>query len=932
VSRVDADWVKSPAARRILVHWADPRPAWLWSADGGTLLWRNAAAPWFGAKLKKAGLKLAPAPVPIRGQVPRLIRLGSLGRSSLSRMQFLAGNHPVSTTCAVTPLPLANGETGTLVVGVDPIDPGILALDERATGAGSAALFPPHAEWLLVTPHGEVAGGSEGAEDLAGAIGHERLAALSAERSGQFEIEGLAVTVTRFKASPSDHHLLLFERAAARIAAVRAEEGIAANEQAAVSPVDEPMAPKIESPPEPLLPMDLPAHPAPTAADEAEPLLADEATPRQSLSSLFDRLAGHESLYGELSAADETLVAPPALPVDPPPVTPDRDTPPADAPRAEEPAPDMIAAVIAFADDPEDDGRSGAQSQQALYRVTGRGFAALNTDDADDAPVAAEAEPPAHATALPQEPDGLVPAAADPDIVERVSRYNFDELSRILSDRVAGSDPPPLEPVEPEPAIEPIRPAAVAEGALINVAAETFILNRLPLGIMVFRDQQVLFANRALTDLVAYDSIEALRAAGISAIFPGDDGADAGPVTHLVRRDGTRFPVTARLQSITWQGRPALMLSAAPAIERSGHEMAVRTFAEALAGVRGEGFVVADRAGVITLLSPAAREALGSDDPVGRPLAALVHGDDLAALRQLLEKPARFAETERPGIVVRSAASGSELAIFAEGQAGIVTGYFGFVGGRATEAVAPAEPSEDAADPSMLARISRGVRRPLNTIIGFADLIRSAAFGTIENHRYLEYARDIKTAGQEIAVLVDELDDYARLSAGRYATRPAELDLTGLLDSCVVRVRGQASAARVLVRSAISERLPRIQADRHSLGQAVLNLLASAIDQTPAGGSVIVSAQPGDDGGIVVNVRDSGQAPTDLGDRFVVFRDGVGKDGEPLAPVRSSVGLALTRALVGVNGCTLSVDPAGASGTLFSLAIPPDLVDAIRSA
>src|SRR5690606_25406497 len=115
------------------------------------------------------------------------------------------------------------------------------------------------------------------------------------------------------------------------------------------------------------------------------------------------------------------------------------------------------------------------------------------------------------------------------------------------------------------------------------------------------------------------------------------------------------------------------------------------------------------------------------------------------------------------------------------------------------------------------------------TIIGFADLIRSAAFGAIENHRYLEYARDIKTAGQEIAVLVDELDDYARLRAGTYATRPAELDLVALLESCLVRVRGQASAARVLVRSSVSERLPRVRADRASLGQAVLNLLASAI-------------------------------------------------------------------------------------------------------
>ena len=115
---MNAEWVRSPAARRILVHWADARPAWLWSGDGSTLLWRNAAARFFNAKLKKYGLKLAPEPVPIKGQVARLIRLGSPGRSSLSRIRFLAGGRPVSTTCTVTPIELADGQKGALIVAV----------------------------------------------------------------------------------------------------------------------------------------------------------------------------------------------------------------------------------------------------------------------------------------------------------------------------------------------------------------------------------------------------------------------------------------------------------------------------------------------------------------------------------------------------------------------------------------------------------------------------------------------------------------------------------------------------------------------------------------------------------------------------------------------------------------------------------------------
>ena len=146
-----------------------------------------------------------------------------------------------------------------------------------------------------------------------------------------------------------------------------------------------------------------------------------------------------------------------------------------------------------------------------------------------------------------------------------------------------------------------------------------------------------------------------------------------------------------------------------------------------------------------------------------------------------------------------------------------------------------------------------------------------------------------------------------------------------------MRVRGLANETRVLVRSAISERLPRIRADRASLAQAVLNLLASAIDQTPPGGSVVLSAQVDELGGVVVNVRDSAQNVADFGERFVVFRDGIGRDGETLSPVRSSVGLALTRALLAVNVMTLTVDPTSGGGTLFSVTVSPDNVVMTRS-
>jgi PAS domain S-box-containing protein len=943
---VPPDWIKSPTGRLVLAHWADARPAWLWSQDGETLLWRNDAARYFHGRAKKHGIKLAPEAVPIRGQIARLIRLGSMNRPSLSRIQFLAGEKPVSTTCTCTPLHLADGELALLIVGVDPVDAELLDGREiTQTDPVTRALLPEGTEFLLVSEDGQIAGGSPYAIEAYGPIiESEGLPIAAAE--GRAELAGQSLQVTRFRASPHDAMLLLFEgaaipaAAAPTIADIRAEDGETPEDtEPALEPIIEP---------EPLLPLGLPpAEPADTPAlpehdHWVEPI---PASPTGNLSSLFDRLADDQELYAPLSAADEHFDGPPPEPVEAPlvpePVEPAPvalEATPVDESPADEPVvtePDVIAALIEYAD--EDDPVEVAPELPeptapepeivTTWRIIGRGFtpvpAELDTPmPAADAPAIGETTNVTDIAQVAYEPP-IADLPPDAEMVERVSRYNFDELSRILNDRVSGAPSTPA--AEPEPV------RAAGDGALVNLSGETFILNRLPLGILVFRDQQVLFANRALTDLTGYDSIESLRAAGLTAIFPSEEAGASGPVTQLVRRDGALAAVNARLQSITWHGRPALMLSASGAESRVSHEAAVRAFAELAAETTDDGFLATDTAGTVTSVSLHARIVLGAteEEIVGKPLASLVDPGQLRDLRQFLERPARFAETARPAINFNGTIPNVRIGLFAQGQAGIVTGYFAFVrkqAGAAAPAATPPSRTGDDVEPSILTRISRSIRRPLNTVIGFADMIRSLALGSPESQRTLEYAQDIRTAGHEIATFIDELDDYARLRDGRYPASPDDIDLSELLDTCLSRVRPQAGDARVLVRNAVSEHLPHITADRASLTQAVLNLLASAIDQTPTGGSVILSAQVGDDGAVVVNVRDNGETRTDLGERFVVFRDGVGKDGEALQPVRSTVGLALTRSLLAVNALSLTVDPAAGSGNLFSLIVPADLV------
>ncbi len=798
---MDEAWTSQPQAERIFALAEDLRPAWLWSGDGDRLLWRNRAAGLFGARIKNGALKRPEAPLPVKGQISRILRLGLVGRPILSRMQFIAGRKPLSATCVCTPLALGEEKPALLVVGADPIPDELLAFEPETEPYQES----PAADHPALEPEAPT-GDAETALDVSEmpALGEpdEPEAAVEEEISPQ----GLGALVDRLA---EDEKLF----------APLAEDEVEEDAKLDLSGISEPDAPGSE-----------------TAAFEAD----TDSPPRESDWDETDAVSREEQAFAEDSSAE------------------------------------------------------GSPRRAGLWQLTGRGLTVSRRD------ASPEPEPE---TTQPQEN------------LEQVSRYNFEELARILNERV-GRD------AEERPAESgPRAPSAPQRSNLVSLSEETLVLNRLPLGILIFRDQDILFANRALVDLTGYGSAATVRAVGLAAVIPVAEGSEpAGPVSQLLRRDGSRVAVSARLHTVTWQGRPAMMLSARAIDGEAGREDEIRRFAADFAAMSGAGYIETDRIGIITATAGAA-EALPANADPGERLSQLVAGDEQTALARFLALPARFAETERPSISLNGKLPGTVLRLFALGRAGVISGYSAIYQrqGQVTEA-------NGALPAAALGRIGRELRRPLNTIVGFSELIVSESFGPVSNPRYLEYARDINAAGAAITDLADELDDYVRLAEGQLDLAPADIDLSSLLADCLVRVRGQAGAERVLLRSAISERLPMVRADAATLKQAVLNMLASAINGAGEGSKVVLSAQQEDDGTVSVHVRDAARAPGALADQFVVFRDGWARDGTARQPVRSSIGLTLTRTLVAVNACSLSLDPTQDSGTLMTLTIPATLV------
>ncbi|TDQ64012.1 signal transduction histidine kinase [Maritalea mobilis] len=964
-------WVHSEIGKRVLSYTLDPRPVWFWDEDGSRLLWRNLAARLFRTKAKKKRVKLLPDPVPLRGQINRLIRLGAHGRASLSRMRFQIGKKPVSTTCSC--IPLINDElTGLLVISSDTIDPQLFSGDAYDLAA-SAQMFSPELDFVVVDDNHEVVAGTSVAPEGAP---QPELAAIALDlleqgATAQFDISSRA-------------KMLVFEPGTLHDLAEMGAD--------ALPEAEEDIEPFNAEPEDGLL--DRLDNDAQTtdASDQVEDhsTAEDDASSETEEPSQDDDDLPHDltELIDHLYQADRGLID--------------------SSDRLEAIEADELAEALADELDDHDehvaaaDVESEAEAPQ-LWTIRAKAKRTSAETEETSSSVASVAAPTPEPESVSEQP------RTDKLESDRSARYNFEELSRVLRERV-GSDeaetatetkveetPAPTEPNDP-PASEreaaaqltangipenamdapanpqkwrPVKPKApspdevkdtpegpTVSGALVALSDETLVLNRLPLGILLFRDQELLFANRAMAELAGYKTSTELRQAGFDQIFPRADDGDSsvGPVTKLLRKDGTDVPVVARLQTTTWQGKSAYMLTAreddrkepialpatADAFEHGDDELSVFAASEEqtqldvellkrIAEAQQLGLVVLDNRGHVNEVSETAEALIGPhrEMMLDRTLMEYIDADSRSNYFGLL------AGTKQE----------SEVFLFA-GAAHCAIQFlrhpmengdnFQLIGLVREKEEPQSEQNSDVPDDlgteaELLPLISREIRRPLATISGFNSLMHDEAYGPIGNDRYREYVKDIQLAAKRLERVVHELDDLSRYRDGSYELENAQVDLGDLLTQCIGKIRTQANAQQVFVRSAIPDAQYLVDADAKLLSQTIMNLLASAVTLSPPGSNVIISAIREDNGDVSVHVRDNGSNQIDRGEKFAVFHQ-VTEDGKETGTTASSaVGLSLTRSLARANSFGLSFDPLGENGMMMALRIPGHRVQNVNS-
>jgi signal transduction histidine kinase len=217
----------------------------------------------------------------------------------------------------------------------------------------------------------------------------------------------------------------------------------------------------------------------------------------------------------------------------------------------------------------------------------------------------------------------------------------------------------------------------------------------------------------------------------------------------------------------------------------------------------------------------------------------------------------------------------------------------------------------------LIGDVSHELRTPLTTIKGSMEALIDGVLPPEP-----ETFEQIYQEADRLQRLVDDLQELSRVEAGAFQLDLQPLQVSDLLTTTRERLGRQYDEKGVRLVIDLPPDLPEIQADADRLSQVLTNLVGNALQYTPSGGQVNVSAQR-QGGEVLIRVQDSGIgiSPENLAHVFDRFY----RADRSRARISggSGIGLTIARYLVEAHGGRIWAESAGeGQGSIFSIALP----------
>jgi two-component system phosphate regulon sensor histidine kinase PhoR len=218
-----------------------------------------------------------------------------------------------------------------------------------------------------------------------------------------------------------------------------------------------------------------------------------------------------------------------------------------------------------------------------------------------------------------------------------------------------------------------------------------------------------------------------------------------------------------------------------------------------------------------------------------------------------------------------------------------------------------------------VANVSHEFKTPLTAIQGFAETLLSGAIDDPKNNR--RFLRIIRDHATRLARLTDDLLKLARIEAGKLELQLLPVSIAEVVEPGTDTALLKANQKQIELTVDIPADLPQIRGDATLLRDVLQNLTDNAIQYTPPGGKICVTAEA-KKREVIVSVADTGIG-IPLSDQERIFERFYRVDAARSREAGGTgLGLSIAKHIVEVHGGRLWVESEVGAGSKFSFSVP----------
>ena len=225
-----------------------------------------------------------------------------------------------------------------------------------------------------------------------------------------------------------------------------------------------------------------------------------------------------------------------------------------------------------------------------------------------------------------------------------------------------------------------------------------------------------------------------------------------------------------------------------------------------------------------------------------------------------------------------------------------------------------------------IANVSYELRTPLNTIIGFSEILTGKYFGEL-NERQSEYSDGILESSHRLLSLINDILDLATIESGHMALERETVDLHDMLSAVLGLSREWIAKKNLKLEFDCPLDIGSISADERRLKQALFNIMSNAVKFTPENGTINVSAARADNR-VAISFTDTGIGISDE-DRsrvFVRFERGSNSEARRSG---AGLGLSLVKSFIELHGGEVALESQPGVGTKVICILPTDEIEEV---